>query len=735
MKNANLYPGPCARCGTRVEANAGVRYKAEGRWVTLCASHAPPPETAADACVVLRPLGDGTRALVDIRGRLGAAFGAFREACSAAGATTRKRESTGQWETTVTAAVAPKLVALLQQSGIACEVDPAFAERLAEAADAMHASVAGGEARLAAADAMLAPTGRALRGYQREGVMWLCGRAAQGALLADDMGLGKTAQALTALPNAPRVVVVCPAVAKGVWRREVARWRPGVRAVVLDGRACLGRWPEPGEMLVLNYDVLADAPPPGECPPGVVVIADEAHALKNGKTLRATRFRALASAATAVGGRVWLVTATPLTNRPPELWAVLSAANLAREAFGGWNEFFALMGGTRGEWGTEWTNQIDPSVPERLRRVMLRRDKRDVAKDLPAKSREIRVVSLDKAGEKIVAAAMKELLREGIEPDEVLAALERAEATSKELAGGSVSFEKLSKLRAALATAKIPAVLSIAEEFEEQDEPLVVFSAHREVVDELAARPGWGRISGDESAARKTAVEDAFQRGELRGVAATIRAGGVAITLTRASNVLFVDQDWTPAANNQAEDRVYRIGQTRPVLVQVLQADHPIDARIAELLLEKTVLYKRSVGNARLQAGEVRTEVLAAVPSVESPYDALRFDAVLPNAPIVSRVRRRLYWRDETCAEADVGEAHPPSTPAEEWAASALAQLCADDPDHARERNGVGWSQSDNHYGHTIYRQMQAEGLTDRGWRAALAVLKRYHRQVGRAPQ
>jgi SNF2 family DNA or RNA helicase len=166
------------------------------------------------------------------------------------------------------------------------------------------------------------------------------------------------------------------------------------------------------------------------------------------------------------------------------------------------------------------------------------------------------------------------------------------------------AFELLSAARAALATAKIPALLELVEDLEEQEEPCVIFSAHRAPIDALAEREGWAVITGDTSATKRTEIEEKFQRGELRGIGATIAAGGTAITLTRASRMIFVDRDWTPALNEQAEDRIHRIGSKKPVLYTNLVADHVLDRRIAEVLGRKRALIDASVDAARLRAGE-----------------------------------------------------------------------------------------------------------------------------------
>jgi SNF2 family DNA or RNA helicase len=94
-------------------------------------------------------------------------------------------------------------------------------------------------------------------------------------------------------------------------------------------------------------------------------------------------------------------------------------------------------------------------------------------------------------------------------------------------------------------------------------------------------------MSGAVNAATRTETVAAFQAGRLRGIALTIGAGGVGLTLTRSPHALFVDLAWTPADNSQAEDRVYRIGQTRGVTITRLIADHPIDQHVTRLLTVK----------------------------------------------------------------------------------------------------------------------------------------------------
>lgn len=473
----------------------------------------------------------------------------------------------------------------LRASGLPLSVDGAVMRLLGGLEREASSFVGAAEARLERIDEILSTDGHRLYPYQRDGVRWLAPRS--GALLADDMGTGKTISTLAALPAAAPLLVVCPAVVKGVWAREAERWRPDLMPSVLAGRTSF-RWPERGEMLTLNYDILptaeqlAKAGPP---PVGCVGVGDEAHALKTYGSKRTEKFRAMASAMRERDGKTFLLTGTPLLNEPIDLWCVLSAANLEREAFTNWSTFVRLFKGHKRVLndGTPigWVfGMPDEEVPERLSRVMLRRMKRDVLPQLPVKTWRELTVDCKPGVLKECDAAVRALKARGMDVADVDAALLRT----------TLEFEEFSRTRAALAAAKIPAMLQLVKEFETHAEPLLVFSAYRAPIDVLAGRPGWKLITGDTSGRERTQIEEAFQRGELKGVASTIRAGGVGITLTRACNAVFVDREPGPTVNEQAEDRLVRIGQTRGVVITTLVVAHVLDRRLAEICTNKQAL-------------------------------------------------------------------------------------------------------------------------------------------------
>jgi hypothetical protein len=544
-----------------------------------------------------------------------------------------------------------------------------------------------------------------------------------------------TIQTLAALPAGAAVLVVAPAIAKGVWKREIGRWRPQLQVTVLQGRNSF-RWPEPGEVVIINYDILPEMHRPEvktgkkitargctdltckgcgpgldvlkSIPSGVVVVADEAHALKNNKAKRTRKFRSLAECARGVKGRTWLLTATPLLNRPQELWSIYQAAGIAQEAFGSWNQFLKFFNGRPAfyggfDWGTP-----EAEVADRMRRVCLRRLRTEVLPELPVKTWRRVNVDVDKKTLKACDAILKEY--GGIK--KILRLIEEE----------GLTFETMSSIRHALAVAKIPSLLAMIEDYEEQEEPVVVFSAHRAVVEELSKREGWAVIMGGVKPEERTAIEDKFQSGQLKGVACTIAAGGVAITLTRSHHAVFTDLEWTPALNAQAEDRICRIGQSRGCVITVLQAEHELDERVTELLMRKQQLITATVDEARMPQNTSDTVIDEQIQEMVKAAEEEARLANLPRGNEEATPKTNPKWRQ-------------PLTEQEAWGKEALLTLAALDPDRAAQQNDVGFNSADGGVGHSLAEQLRAKGgLTNAQWLLVVKLCKKYHRQVGRCP-
>lgn len=539
----------------------------------------------------------------------------------------------------------------LRNAGFAVEVDEHLAERLKvadvkmsakrEAARELHDAAI---ERMDSIDAALAERGLALYPYQRDGVRWLSHR--NGAGLFDEMGLGKTVQALIAAPEGAPILVVAPAAVKGVWSRETRRWRPDLGFPrVLSGRGSF-RWPAAGEIVVTNYDILPEAeevpgttdrwgrpeyqlpewvPDPKD---GTVVVFDECHMLKSPRAKRTKVARLLAARTRAKAGFVWGLTGTPLLNRPKELWDVLVVMGIAKEAYGDYRQFSYLF---------DAAGNPRPDVANRLQKVSLMRRRLEVLPDLPVKTYREITVEIDEDTRRLADELQAKLEAAGLKLAEVQDVAEIVAATKH----ARLSIGEISRVRAALAKAKTGRLVEIVEEFEAQDKPVVVFSAHRGPVDMLATREDWLRVSGDETGEDRTGIVAQFAAGQSKGIACTIRAAGVGIDgLQRAShNVIFCDLDWTPGWNAQAEDRVCRIGQDRGVVVTTLIADHALDEKLTHLLARKARIIEGAVNasareTVEEQFPEAGTGGAAALVKVktaaEMAEDAIKSGAVIP---------------------------------------------------------------------------------------------------------
>jgi len=620
-----------------------------------------------------------------------------------------------------------QIIGRLQKLGFEFEMDPRVKGLLTGKVEEIKAQVEQVHNRMDSIDKDLKSRNLALYPFQRKGVAWLASR--QKALLADEMGLGKTVQALISIPDGRAVLIVCPAGAKGVWLREAKKWRPEFKVNVLSGRKSF-RWPECGEILVTNYDILPANPNPkkskrdpwaelasgkkttvqqkANAPEQCILIADEAHKLKNPKSKQTDNFRYLSDGVRGNDGSVWILTATPLLNRPQELWSVLQAADLAREAFGSWNRFVEMFEGRPGYWGGYDWGKPKPEAGTALAKVMLRRLRTEVLPDLPVKRWEDISCELDRDTATECDLLLEKLEENGWDLDDILDE------------GQKILFEDISRIRSLLAHAKIPAMMDIVEEFEENEEPLIVFSFHRAPIDELGKREGWetitGDLTGESGRVKRDRIVADFQAGKLKGIAATIQAGGTAITLTRSAYELFVDLAWTPALNAQAEDRAVRIGQTRGVLIKRLIGNHALDRRVSELLLKK-----QGMINASIEAGRVTNDSVIDVAG-ETVIDIEKLDEKASPKP-------------DTNGNLLVKKFRPASNQLEAWAAKGLAILAGYDPDRAGVKNNIGFDKLWGPIGHSLADQLKEKGgLSEKQWKVAIKICHKFNKQIGGMP-
>ena len=438
-----------------------------------------------------------------------------------------------------------------------------------------HARSAGLVALSAAEDAELDVPGLGgeLKPFQRAGVSYLLRR--RRSFLADEQGLGKTIEALATVQadEAFPAVVVCPANLKLNWMREIEHWLPGRTVRLLSG---LGRssGPEDAELTVVNYDIL-DARLQellAERPRAVVI--DEAHYCKNPAAKRTRAVQKLA-AGVEKEGLVLALSGTPIVNRPTELISQLRILGRL-EDFGSGVQFGARFRGADAHQRLHWHLRA---------RCYVRRLKQDVLPQLPAKTRAVVPVELDneaeyRLAERDLLAWLRSQPLDLGELDAKVAAALRAER-----------LVRLNALKLLAARGKLASALAWIHDFTTSGERLVVFARHREVQRAVIERfPSALHILGEDRPGDRDGALRSFQEPDAPGnqlIVCSMEVAGQGLTLTRASNVAFLELDWTPAKHDQAEDRCHRIGQRDAVTAYYLLAAETVDETIATLLERK----------------------------------------------------------------------------------------------------------------------------------------------------
>jgi SWI/SNF-related matrix-associated actin-dependent regulator of chromatin subfamily A-like protein 1 len=419
--------------------------------------------------------------------------------------------------------------------------------------------------------------GGELKPFQRAGVSYLL--AQRRAFLADEQGLGKTIEALATLEadRAYPTVVVCPASLKLNWLREIRRWLPHRSARALVGT---GRGSDPrgrAEVTVVNYDIVASRLAELCALSPRALVLDESHYCKNAK---AKRTKAVHQLATSVPreGLVLALTGTPVMNHPKELISQLRILGRLGE-FGSGMRFARDFHGPGAHQRLHWHLRA---------RCFARRLKRDVLPQLPPKTRAVVPVELDnepeyRLAERDLVAWLQSQPLDLDELDSKVAAALRAER-----------LVRLNALKLLAARGKLHAALAWIHDFCTSGERLVVFAHHREIQRAVLERfPGALHILGEDGHAARDASWRAFQAPDGDGnqlLVCSIEVAGQGVTLTRSSNVVFLELDWTPAKHEQAEDRCHRIGQQDAVNATYLLAAGTIDETIAALLERKRVV-------------------------------------------------------------------------------------------------------------------------------------------------
>jgi SWI/SNF-related matrix-associated actin-dependent regulator 1 of chromatin subfamily A len=423
----------------------------------------------------------------------------------------------------------------------------------------------------------------------------------RGVLFGDEMGLGKTLQGIgvvNLMPQVHTVLLEVPSSLKINWRNEIGKWLArDFYVTILDGTkpiaglmAHLVTMSYDVRIVVVNYDILHAWVPELSTVHWDLRMRDEAHKLKNPKARRTI-------AAMAVVPTYKIdITGTPIPNVVMEGYGLFS--DLDPVEFGNQRQFksrYAYSTANLGE------------LQQRLRStILIRRLKRDVLKELPAKMRQVIELPVTEATRAVLAAELAAAnvhearlseLKAAVELAKVSESQEQYEAAVAALREGvRVAFTEIALVRHATAVAKIPDVIRHVESIVEEGLKVVVFAYHRDVIQAIRDHFGAAFIWGGMSNEAKEAQKDRFMTDPACMVfVGQYEAAGVGHTLTVSSRFVAAELEWVPGNMSQAEDRIHRIGQEERCLFQHLVLEGSLDATMARRLVAKQDVIDRTL--------------------------------------------------------------------------------------------------------------------------------------------
>lgn len=434
-----------------------------------------------------------------------------------------------------------------------------------------------------------------LRPYQKEGFEFLAHltNMKMGGILADDMGLGKTLQTLTWLAwlkdrskKSKPAVVICPASVLHNWRREAEKFTPHMKVLVLESgnaRHNLRKQIPQHDIIITNYALLRrDLEELQKFDFGAMVL-DEAQFIKNPQAQITQSVKQLQAEQRLA------LTGTPLENRLLDLWSIM---DFIQPGYLGTQADFVERYEPKGGESAEWSGKVARRrLAARLRPLMIRRVKKQVAKDLPDRIEERRDCDLGEAQRKLYLAelrrsreqVLKTVAEKGLAKSKihVLAALTRLRqiCCHPQLVGNDS------------ASGKTETLFELIEPLVMQGQKVLVFSQFVQMLKLIETECNHRGIATHlltgETKDRQEVV-NAFQADERGGLfLLSLRAAGTGLNLTTASYVVLYDPWWNPAVEAQAIDRSHRIGQTRNVFAYRLIAPGTVEEKIWDLQQRK----------------------------------------------------------------------------------------------------------------------------------------------------
>jgi len=440
--------------------------------------------------------------------------------------------------------------------------------------------------------------------YQTAGIEFA---STKNTLIADEMGLGKSIQGIGLInllpPNFKRVLIICPNTVKLNWKRELESWSIHKdKSITISSGSTI----EVGDIMIMNFEIFKNKITDiKKYNPSLsfinlvkkwkhidLIIIDESHRLKNFSANTTKNIFKLKKFAKHIVS----LTGTPILNKPEELWTTIKLLGYQNE-FGRTKDNFVkrYCGATFDPRWNKMVYNLD-NVPKHILRelqiklrktFMIRRLKSQVL-NLPPKIRSLVPVE-------VKLDFLKKYSNLDNFVNEISGIVQSDDINSNFLSGVKPSLiDELSKFRKDTGIAKIPAVIEFVGDILDQDEKVVIFCHHKDIINEYKKRfPDAVIIYGDTPMKDRQRAIDEFQTNpDVKVFIGNFDSAGVGITLTASTKVVMAELYWHPFMMLQAEDRCYRIGTTNMVNVYYIVAENTLDSYIGQTVVRKLNMFK-----------------------------------------------------------------------------------------------------------------------------------------------
>lgn len=410
-------------------------------------------------------------------------------------------------------------------------------------------------------------------------------------ILADAPGVGKTGSAIIASleSKAKKVLIVCPATLKINWKREL-EYYTNRRILIVDD----GKWGSTFDFYIINFDILKNYHSLDKDENSSfnnlilkenfdLAIIDEAHILSNSQTIRTKLLNDILKTIP----KVWLLTGTPITNRPINLFNLLDIVNSPLAS--NWQNYVIryckgfqhyVKGSKKKIWNTSGASNLD-ELREGIKGVVLRRLKEDIL-DLP---------------DKIITPIFLDL--KNTQYFNEIEELIKIKKEDKDKENITITINKLMGIRKIISNEKVKFTCELADKHLEMNQKVIIFTNFTDTLESLHEYFGKQSVilDGRMTKKNKQISVDKFQNDpKIRVFISNIKAGGVGITLTESEVTIMNDLSFVPSDHSQAEDRSFRIGVKKNVIIYYPVFENTIELIVYNILNKKKNIIDQVMG-------------------------------------------------------------------------------------------------------------------------------------------